>query len=637
MILEYFRNRRSVGWFFGAGLLGLVIIAFVALYFPDFMGDPATAAMRRGVAWVDGDAISASDFLDRYRQVAQQYQQQSGGQFSANLARQLGLPDQVAGDLVRARVLVREAERQGLQVTDAEVGTAIANSPTFQVEGAFIGAAAYLDLLRSARLDPRDFEDSVRSDLLATKLQALVTQSPHVSDFELLDEYRRRNESASLDVWFLSSAARLGGIEVTEAEARARYDEDPGAFERPVERRIRYFTLSEQTMAEEVNVRQREIQRYYDRNLFQYQMGERAEASHILLQPASEADEESTRTLAARLAERARTGEEFAELARTYSADEATAEDGGALGLFGPEEMLPEFSEAVFAMTPGEISNPIRTDYGFHVVRLESLEPAETRELSEVEGEIETRLRREKAAERLNERVLELETLVPGADRLEELTDDLTEGNPLVMIQESEFFGEQDVVFELASAEAAGTAFALEVGEVAGPVRLAAGFAFLEVIEEREPHVPDFDAVRTEVMDQVRNERAMEIARGDADAILAAIAAGETPATDPTPALDWFRGSSLGAAGVLPAAEDAVFDAAPDAMLGPFDAGRGYAVIRVTEVEPYDSAAFEEQKESFRSQMAEEKKARIWNAFLAGIEGRYEIRIDRQALNALIG
>lgn len=633
MILEYFRNRRSIGWFFGAGLLGLVIIAFVALYFPDFMGDPATAAMRRGVAWVDGEAISASQFLDRYRQVAQQYQQQSGGQFSATLARQLGLPDQVAGDLIRARVLVREAERQGLSVTDAEVGTAIANSPTFQVEGSFIGAAAYLDMLRSARLDPRDFEDSVRSDLLANKLQTLVTQSPHVSDFELLDEYRRRNESASLDVWFVSSAARLGAVETTEEEARTLYEEDPAAFERPVERRIRYFTLSEQTVAEEVSVRQREIQRHYDRNLFQYQMGERAEASHILLQPASEADEESTRTLAARLAERARTGEDFAQLARTYSADEATAEDGGALGLFGPEEMLPEFSEAVFSMMPGEISEPIRTDYGFHIVRLESLEPAETRALSEVEEEIESQLRREKATERLNDRILELETLVPGADRLEELTDD----NPLLMIQESEFFGEEDVVFELASAEAAASAFALDVGEVAGPVRLAAGFAFLEVIEERAPHVPEFETVRDQAMDRLRNERAMELARSDAGAILAAVTAGETPETDPTPALDWFRGSSLGAAGVLPAVEDAIFEAAAGDVIGPFDAGRGYAVIQVTEVSPYDRAAFDEQKEGFRSQMAEEKKARIWRAFLAGVEGQYEIRIDRQALNALIG
>ena len=76
----------------GAGLLALVILAFVALYFPDFMGDPATAAMRRGVAWVDGQPIAASTFLDRYRNVARLYQEQSGGEFSPALARQLGIP-----------------------------------------------------------------------------------------------------------------------------------------------------------------------------------------------------------------------------------------------------------------------------------------------------------------------------------------------------------------------------------------------------------------------------------------------------------------------------------------------------------------------------------------------------------------
>ncbi len=633
MILEYFRNRKSFGWFFGAGLLALVILAFVALYFPDFMGDPATAAMRRGVAWVDGEPIRASAFLDRYRQVAQQYQEQTSGQFSANLARQLGIPEQVATDLIRDRMLVLEAGRHGLRVTDAEVGAAIANSPAFQREGAFIGTAAYLDLLRSARLDPRTFEDSVRSDLLAEKLRALVTQSPHVSDLELLEEYRRRNESASLDVWFVSSAARLGEVEVSEAEARARYDENPAALELPQQRRIRYFTLSEQTIAEEVAVRQREVQRYYDRNLFQYQTGERAEASHILLQPESEGDEEATRTLAARLADRAREGEDFAELARTYSADEMTAGDGGALGVFGPEEMLPEFSEAVFALAPGEISDPIRTDYGFHVVRLERLEAAETQELSEVQEDIESTIRREKASELLQTRVIELEELVSGAGRLE----DLLGGNPLVMVQETDFFAEGEVVFELASAEAASVAFALDVGDVGGPVALATGVAFIEVTEERAPHVPEFDAVRDELMSEMRNERAMELAREEAGSVLAATTAGETPPTDPTPLPTWFRGSPLGAAGILPAAEGAVFAAAPGETLGPVEADRGYAVIRVNSLAGYDEAEFEEQKEPFRAQMAEEKRSRLWSAFLATVQESYQIRIDRQALHSLIG
>ena len=633
MILEYFRNRRSVGWFMGAGLLALVILAFVALYFPDFMGDPATAAMRRGVAWVDGQPIAASTFLDRYRNVARLYQEQSGGEFSPALARQLGIPDQVVGELVRSRVLVLEAERLGLQVTNAEVGTNIATSPTFQENGVFIGRDAYLSMLRAARLNPRDFEDSVRSDVLTEKLQRLITESPHVSDLELREEYRRRNENASLDLWFLTTDSRRGEVEVTEADARARFEAAPEAFKVPEQRRIRYLTLSEQTVAEEVSVRRREIQRYYNRNLFQYQLGEQAEASHILLQAESEADEDATRTLAARLAERARTGEDFAELARTYSADEGTREAGGALGIFGPEEMVPEFSEAVFSMMPGEISDPVRTDYGYHVVRLDNRQAAETRELSEVEGEIESRLRQEKAATLLAERVLELGERVGNADSLSDLAGDY----PLLIPQESDFFSTSDSVAGFGSLELSALAFDLELGAVGGPVRLATGYAFLEVIEERPPHVPEFEEIREQVIAELEEERAESLAREAGQTLRDRVADGQTVDTDPTPLEGWFRGSALGAAGPLPGAEETVFGAEIGDVVGPLEAGRGYAIVRINGKEGFSETTFEEQQEPFRAQMMEEKKQRVWAAFVSGAAERYNIRIDRQALNALIG
>ncbi len=639
MIFEYFRNRKSVGWFVGAVLLALVIVAFVALYFPDFMGDPATAAMRRGVAWVDGEPISASAFLEDYREAVRRYQVQSGGEFSTALARQLGIPDQVVGELVRHRILVLEAQKHGILVTDAEIGNSITNAPAFQQNGVFVGRDAYLDMLRAARLNPRDFEASLRSDLLAEKLQLLITQSPHISDLELLEEYRRRNERASLDLWFLSEDSWRGDVEVSEAEARERYLEDARAFETPTARRVRYLTLSEQTIAEEISVRQREIQRYYDRNLFQYQLGEQAAASHILLQPESDAEEAATRTLASRLADRARAGEDFAELARTYSVDEATAEAGGSLGVFGPEEMLPEFSEVVFSMMPGETSDPIRTDYGFHVVRLESRRPAETREISEVEGEIETRLRREKAAELLDERVLALGSRVESADALEEITEtiEITDGYPLLIPQESGFFGEGEEIAEIGSAEAARLAFELEIGAVGGPVRLSTGFAFIEVIEERPPHIPDFEEIREDVLAELRSERARALANEAALSLAERIAAEESSDTDPIPLENWFRGSALGAAGVLAAEEEAIFEAEVGAVVGPLESDRGFAVLRVNGRDGYDPDAFADQQESFRAQLAEEKKQRIWAAFVGAAVERYRIRIDREAIGALIG
>lgn len=633
MILEYFRNRRSVGWFLGAGLLLLVIVAFVALYFPDFMGDPATAALRREVAWVDGEPIAASEFLDRYRQASRSYQEQSGGQFSPALARQIGLPDQVAAELVRDRILRLEAARLGLFVSDSEVSAFITESPSFQRDGVFVGRDAYLATLASARLSPRDFEASLRQDLLSMKLQRLVTQSPHVSDLELEEEYRRRNENAALDVWFVDAAGRAAGIEIGEDEVRERYEEDPSAFETPVRRQIRFFTLSAASLADEVTVNRREIQRHYNRNLFQYQQGEQAEASHILLTPESEEDEEASRELAVRLADRAREGEDFAELARTYSADEATAEAGGSLGVFGPEEMLPEFSNAVFSMTPGEISDPIRTDYGFHVVRLESRAAAETRELSEVEAEIESQLRDEKSGERLNEVVLELETRVGGAGDL----DELAEGYPLLVPQESGFFAEDGEVAEIASAEAAALAFAAEVGEVVGPVRLPTGFAFFRVLAERPPYVPEFEEVEDDLREDLREERGRRLAAEAAAEIAAAASAGRPAAEDPTPVESWFRGSPLGPAGLLPTVEGAVFSAEVGEVVGPLESERGYAVVRVNGKAGFAEEVFEEQKDRFRAQLAEEKKQRHWAAFLEAAAGRHSVEVDRQAIHDLIG
>lgn len=633
MILEYFRNRKSVGWFFGAGLLLLVIVAFVALYFPDFMGDPATAAMRREVAWVDDEAISASEFLDRYRLAARSWQEQSGGQFSPALARQIGLPDQVAAELVRDRLLVLEAERFGIRVSDSEVGAWITTAPTFQQNGAFVGREAYLGMLRANRLDPRDFEESLRQDLLSQKLQRLVTQSPHVSDLELVEEYRRRNENAALEVWFVASGGHRGEAEVTDEDARRRYDEDPGALELPVRRRIRYFTLSASTVADEITVNRREIQRHYNRNLFQYQQGEQAEASHILLTPESEEDEAETEALAARLADRARGGEDFAELARTYSADEATAADGGALGVFGPEEMVPEFANAVFSLTPGEISDPVRTDYGFHIVRLETRQAAETQDLSEVEADIRAQIQQEKSAERLNELVIELEGRAPGAGDLE----DLGRGYPLLIPQESDFFAADGSVPALDSAEAAAGAFALEVGEVGGPVRLANGFVFFEVAEERPPQVPGFEEVKEALLEDLRNEAAMEAAEAAAAELAAAVAAGEPTEEDPAALESWFRGSPLGAAGRLEREEERIFAASVGEVVGPIAVEDGYAVVRVNGLAGFAEEVFEEQKETFRAQLAEEKKSRLWAAFLGAAQERHSVRIDRRALHDLIG
>ncbi len=633
MILEYFRDRRSIGWFAGAGLLILVILAFIALYIPDFMGDPTQALYNREVAWVDGNPIRASEFLERYQQTSRQYQEQMGEAFTPTFARRMGLPLAVVGDLVQRRVLVAEAERHGFEIPDAAVGEAIRTLPVFRQNGDFMGREAYLELLAANRLTPRDFENSVREDLLVERLQTMVTGPAGVAETELRQEYRRRNESLSLDLWHLPGSAFRGEVEVTGEEARERYEGDPSAYEEPTRRRIRFVTVSAQSLAEEVDVLQREIRRYYDRNLFQYQTEAVAEASHILLTPETGEDEEAVRAEAAELAERARSGEDFAELARAHSDDSVTADTGGSLGSFSPAELLPELAEAISGMAPAEVSDPIRTSDGFHVVLLENLVPAETTSIEDAEGEIESLLREEKAAELLAVRIPELRRLAGGADSL----DTITSRYPLMIPQESSAFAAGEPVPELGSTEAASLAFGIETGEVGGPVQLANGFALVELIGEEAAHIPEFDAVEEAVMEDIRTERALGRAREAADALFRTVESGATPETDPIPLAAWYRGRPLDSAGEIPLDEDRLFAADPGSIVPPIATDNGFVVVRVRERTGFSDEEFEAAKDGFREELLLERRNLLWSAFVEAASERHEIHVDEEALNDLIG
>ncbi len=617
----------------GAALLILVILAFIALYIPDFLGDPNQALNNREVAWVDGEPIRASDFLGQYRQVSRQYQEQMGDAFTPTFARRMGLPLSVVGEMIQRRVLVAEARRHGIEVTDSAVGEAIRTLPAFQRNGTFMGREAYLDLLSMNRLTPRDFEASVRDDLLVERLRAMVTGPAAASEEELRDEYRKRNESLSLELWHLPGSAYRGEVEVAVEEARERYDADPEAWEVPARRRVRFVTVSPQSLAEEVNVLQREIRRYYDRNLFRYQTDAEAEASHILLIPEPGESEDAVMAEAAALAERARSGEDFAALARERSDDVVTRDSGGSLGSFEPEQLLPELAEAIFALEAGGVTDPVRTSDGFHVVRVESLVAAETTALADVEVEIESILREEKAQELLADRIPELADLAPGADGL----DEIAARYPLMIPQESGLFAAGEILPELGSAAAAEVAFELEAGEVGGPVRLANGFALVELIEEEAAHVPDFEEVREQVLEDIRVGRAAGLARAAAGDLLRTIAGGGAPDTDPTPLTAWVRGRPLGAAGAVPLEEDRLFAAEPGAAVGPIATDSGVAVVRVLERAGYSEGDFAAARDSFRGDVLAERRNLLWAAFVSAAAERHDVRIDEQALNGLIG
>src|SRR3990172_4195238 len=600
-MLKYFRNRKSLGWLVGAFLLVLVIFAFVAFYIPDFMTGTGVAGSGE-VAWVEGTPISSQEFLRSYRAQEQQYRQQLGSQFSPDLLRQLGFDNLVLRQLVQNQILFLEAQRQGISVTDQEVSEFIVSLPMFQSDGTSPGRDPYLNLLARNSLSASQFEAQLRQDVMRQKLQSLVTDGIVVPDADIEEEYRRRNEKLHLEYAFVSKAEFEAQVQVTEEEARRFYDDNKKKeFERPVQRKVRFITLTPQLFASAVSVSDREVERYYQQNSSRYETGDQVAASHILFKTGPDTDEEAVRKKAEAVLAQAKAGADFAELARQHSED-TSAENGGDLGLFGKGQMVPEFEAAAFALQEGQLSDLVRSTYGFHIIKLNGRQAAFVRPLDSVRDEIRNTLTQEKARAKMEEAVDSAAEKL----RVSGSVDALSAEYPVLVPQETAFFGRSDNLPQLGnSPEAARAAFENEVGQVSSSVRLGNGYAFLQVLEERPAGTPDFEEVKEEARNQFRDQKVMELAQARAEALRETLLTEgpEKAGIELLSTESFFRGSQLPEAGRSASVNARAFAISPGELSAPLSADNGFVLVRVLEITGFSPVDFAAQKPGFLEQI----------------------------------
>jgi peptidyl-prolyl cis-trans isomerase D len=634
-MLKYFRNRKSLGWLVGAGLLLLVILAFVVFYIPDFLSPKGRAGTSGAVAWVEGKPISSQEFLRSYQAQENQYRQQLGAQYSPELMKQLGFDNLVLRQLVQNKILLFEAERQGIIVTDAEVSKYILSDPTFQNQGKFIGREAYLNMLSRVSMSASEFEEQLRQDLMRQKLQSLVTDGVVVSGTDIEEEYRRRNEKVKLEYLTVAKSDFESDVKVSDEEARSFYDQNSKMFARPVQRKVRFITLTPQLFSSSVTVSDREIKRYYDENSYQYSTPDQVKASHILFKTGPDKDEQAVRQKAEEVLAQAKAGADFAELAKKYSED-TSAEKGGDLGFFSRGRMVPEFEEAAFSLPEGAVSDLVRTTYGFHIIKVTAHQAAFTRPLESVKEEIRSTLTQQKAQEEMDKAV----TSASEKLRASGSVDALSAQYPLLVPQETAFFGKQDTLPQLGnSPDASRVAFETEVGKVSSPVRLASGYAFLQVLQERPAGVPDFDEVKTEAIDKLRNQRLMDMAKKKAEEMRAELVAqgAEKAGITLQSTESFFRGTQLPEAGRSAAVQARAFDLPVGELSEPLPADNGYVVIRVDEKSGFTQSEFDQQRPSFEEQVTSEQRLRVWNAFVASLTERSAVRVDWEVIRSVTG
>jgi peptidyl-prolyl cis-trans isomerase D len=635
--------RRHKGWLKWS--LGLVCLTFVLFYVPSFLRNGGIAGVTGAqsddtVATVNGRDITAGDYRRLYAQQLQSIRQSYGGNIDEKMLQQLGIAQRLLSQMVDQEAMVAEADRLGLRVSDAELAERIKRMPGFQQNGQFIGEVAYREILQMQRppVRPTEFEDQLRRSLMGEKLQAAVTSWVRVADAEVDAEYRKRNEKVKLELAVFTANQFRAGIQPTDAELAAQFGAHQDSYKVPEKRRVRFLAIGADALRTRMTATPQEVEARYKDNLQLYSTPEQVRASHILFKAESK-DEATVKKAAEAVLARAKAGEDFAALAKKYSEDDTNKDKGGDLDYFGRGVMAKEFEDAAFGMQPGQLSDVVKTAFGFHIIKVVDKKAAATRSLDEVRAQVTEEVKMTKAQQ---EAAQVAESIARDIKQPADL-DKIAKARGLT-VGDSGLFAREEPLAGLGFAPAvAAEAFSMQQGAVSGELKTNLGSAFIALTEIQAPHVPKLDEVKDKVREDVIRLKAMELARTKAAAMTQAPARGDFAAaaknagvtvktTDFVP-----RGTALPDVGTTSAVDDAVFKLKVGETAGPIATDNVVVVARLKERQDIKPEGLGADREALRDELVQQRRQEFFAAYMAKAKTKMRISYNSDTIKTLLG
>ncbi|MBT3705652.1 MAG: hypothetical protein HOG18_02180 [Proteobacteria bacterium] len=385
-------KERASGWIAWT-LVALISIPFALWGINSYF----EGASKIVVATVNGVEIEKTDYQSSLSDQRRMLVQMMGQNIDADYFSSRAFKLQVLETLIDSRLQAEYLRDRGFRVTDEQLSKKISSFSTFQVDGQF-DSTRYEQLVRNAGLSVEGFERQQRQQGAVDQLRAglrgssLVVSSMTDRAIELLYQ-RRMAQFTVVDIAVFEDSLVVG----SEASLD-EFDANKSLYVQPEQMQIEFIRLSVDQLAKQANVSELEQRAFYDNNVERFTQPESRTASHILLSLAGDAAEDVADTLeqeAKRIAARAKSGEDFAQLAETYSKDPGSASRGGDLGIIRPGAMAPSFETVVFDLKEGQISDPVRTAYGWHIIQVTNIRESDVRPFDEVMNEIKAILERE--------------------------------------------------------------------------------------------------------------------------------------------------------------------------------------------------------------------------------------------------
>jgi peptidyl-prolyl cis-trans isomerase D len=591
------------------------------------------------MARVGDSTISFNEYNQYHQQLEETYRRRFGNSLPEGLLRDMNLKKQALNLLVDRHLMAKAAQNLGLASTSQEIQQQLLSYPVFQTEGQF-DQKRYIFILRQNRMSPETFEQQVGLDLTLQKVENFIKRRALVTEAEVQAEFRFNYTLIQLAYALFDPKSFEAQISADDKALVDSYQQHQDRYQDPEKRQISYVLFNPDSYLSEVQVTDRQISDDYEDHTADYHKEQEVRARHILFglkEDASEADAARVRAEAEKVLVDAKGGKDFTELARKYSNDPTVNENGGDLGFFPRNRMAPEFSEAAFNLKPGEISDLVRTPYGFHIIKVEEVRPEKNTPLEAVRGQIEARLKGERARDIAHQKARNFADAAFAQKDIGKAAQAMK--SPLKVM--TAWVSQKETLPEVGGipTQSMNKLLSLQEKAITDVSDVPRGFLLAQVDVIQPAQLIPFEKVKERVEKDYRADQAREVAQKKASELLAGAkdlksleAAGKQAKVEvktsgwfsrqePDKELPSLQGEAQNAVFVLQDAQP--FPEAP-VMLG-----NSYAVFQLLERKlPED--LLEKERPTITARLLGEKQGLVWQAWLDEERKRTEIEIYRE-------
>jgi peptidyl-prolyl cis-trans isomerase D len=620
-------------------VIGAASVAMVVYLIPGLTGAGAAAPDTFAVVYPhwyskilsSGDSISQT----HVQQVAESELRQRGPQYASNPMIVQYFEQQVGQELVQQKVLLQEAHKLGVYATNDDVRQYLRTGPTGQVlfpDGKYIGDDAYKQLVDDRlHISIDEFEEQIKDEITVRRLQALITAGVTVSDQEVRESYLKTNIKIKFDYAVISADDLRKTINPSDSDLEAFFKKNAAQYAQavPEERKITYFAFTQDQVPGGVpQPTQQQIQQYYNDHVSDYSVPDQAKSRHILISVPEGADSKTDAAAKAKaesVLKQLQAGGSWTDLAKKYSDDPGSKDQGGELGFAQRGKMVPEFDKAIFTQKIGDIAI-VKSSFGYHIIQVEERQSAHTQPLSEVQANIVAALTRDTAGQAAS-RYAEQLTAEANKDGLEK-----TAAAHHLELVNSEPVGRDGVIAALPdSSQLLVKAFQAKQGDPPQSAPTGEGFAVFQVTGVVAAHAPAFADWKTHVLDDYRDEQLPALlgqktaelankAKAMNDLGKAAKAVGATVKTS----------DLVGENGQVPEFGEVgqvapqLFEMTVGAISGPINAGRTGVVVKIVDRQEPTADEIATNFDRTRDQIRHQKQDEAFSVFMSGVWDDYK-------------